>query len=891
MSSCILPISAIEATLARAGGKGANQAELVRAGFTVPPGFIVTTEAYHAFIEANHLQPRLLTRVQSISLDDIAALENTSAKIRTLFEQGILSAEIAADITSAYHTLTPSLPPVAVRSSATTEDLPGLAFAGQQDTFLNIVGDEAVLDAVKKCWGSLWTARAMTYRARNHIPPDEVALAVVIQKMIASESSGILFTANPLTGRRDEMVIEASFGLGEAIVSGQVDPDHYVVNALEWKITERKLGAKEIAIFPRVIGGTEQVQRHSSQEQALPDAQIIELAQIAQRVAQHFGSPQDIEWAWARQQLYLLQSRPITSLYPLPEYTGPAEALRLYVNFNAIQGISEPLTPLGIDTLRLLFDGVFRILHIHRSPRQLLPEAGGRLFLDFTDMISDPRLQKVGLSLLASTEPGSRQTLLRLMEEGRFPPKQVLTARRAVTLLLALWPLLRRLLAALLRPDRVRPRLIADAEQYITEVQQHVQAASNLAACLRAMEHDLPHAERISLNIMPVVMPVVSAGLPLVGRWLSDWLGEPPGTALQLLRGLPGNVTMEMNLELWAVAQKIRADAGALEVMRAQPVETLVGAYRQGQLPASAQEAFDEFLQRYGMRGTAEIDLGKPRWRDDPTPVVQTLRGYLRLEDPLLAPDVMFQHRVEQAERMAREYVVRARQMRFGWLRAWLLGGLIRRMRTLGGLREAPLFYIARVYGIYRTALLGYAQELVAQGELSQADDIFFVPFETFKRFAGGEKKIDLKAIVAANRADYERERGRRQMPRLLLSTGEAFYEGVSDAIASENDLVGEGVSPGQVEGQVRVIFDPAGAHLEPGEILVCPATDPGWTPLFLTAGGLVMEIGGLMTHGSIVAREYGLPAVVGVHQATTRLKTGQRVRVDGQHGRVMILE
>jgi pyruvate,water dikinase len=198
----------------------------------------------------------------------------------------------------------------------------------------------------------------MAYRARNHIPPDKVALAVVIQKMIASESSGILFTANPVTGRRDEMVIEASFGLGEAIVSGQVDPDHYVVNALEWKIIERKLGAKEIAILPRVIGGTEPVQRRSSQEQALPDAQIIELAQTAQQVAQRFGSPQDIEWAWARRQLYLLQSRPITSLYPLPEYNGPTEALRLYINFNAIQGVSEPLTPLGIDTLRLLFSGV-----------------------------------------------------------------------------------------------------------------------------------------------------------------------------------------------------------------------------------------------------------------------------------------------------------------------------------------------------------------------------------------------------------------------------------------------------------------------------------------------------------------------------------------------------
>lgn len=896
MSNYILPFSSTEATLARAGGKGVNLAELVQAGFAIPPGFIVTTEAYCAFVEANQLQPRLLALAKKNLPDDSTALENTSTEIRAWFEQGTLPAEIAAEITSAYYTcsnsptLTRSDPPVAVRSSATTEDLPGLAFAGQQDTYLNVVGDAAVLDAVKRCWGSLWTARAMTYRARNHIPSDEVAMAVVIQKMIAAASSGVLFTANPVTGRRDEIIIEASFGLGEAIVSGQVDPDHYVIHSLEWKITERKLGAKEMAILPRATGGTEQVQRGASQEQALPNTQIIELAQMAQRVAEHFGSPQDIEWAWANRQLYLLQARPITSLYPLPEHTGPAEKLRLYVNFNAIQGVSEPLTPLGIDALRLLFSGVPRLLHLHRSPRQLLPEAGGRLFLDFTDMVRDPRLRKVGLSLLASTEPGAQQTLLRLMKEERFSPKRVLTVRRMVTLFLALLPLLRRLLAALFRPDRVHPRLIADAEQYIVEVQQHVQAASDLAACLRAMEDDLPHAERISLNIMPVVMPVVSGGLPLVERWLSAWLDEPPGAALQLMRGLPGNVTMEMNLKLWAAAKKIRADAGAFEVMRAQPVEALVGAYRQGQLPASAQEALDEFLQAYGMRGTAEIDLGKPRWRDDPTPILLTLQSYLQLEDPLLAPDVLFQHRVEQAEHLAREYVARARKLRFGWLRTRLLGGLIRRMRTLGGLRETPLFYIARLYDIYRVALLGYAQELVAQAELECAEDIFFVPLEVLKRFALGEK-AGLKSIVAANRAGYERESARKQMPRILLSTGETFYEGVSDTTTSENDLVGEAVSPGVVEGQVHVIFDPHGARLEPGEILVCPSTDPGWTPLFLTAGGLVMEFGGLMTHGSIVAREYGLPAVVGVHQATTRLKSGQRVRVDGHRGWVTILE
>lgn len=895
MSIYILSFSSTEATLARAGGKGANLAELARAGFAVPPGFIITTEAYSAFVEANQLRGRILALIQNISPDDLATLENTSAQIRALFEQGAVPTDIAGAIISIYHELfkqqgsdSTTQPPVAVRSSATAEDLPGLAFAGQQDTFLNVVGEDAVLGAVKKCWSSLWTARAMSYRAHNHIAA-EVALAVVVQKMIASESSGVLFTANPVTGRRGEMVIDASFGLGEAIVSGQVDPDHYVMNSHDWRITERKLGAKEIAIVPRAEGGTEQVQRSGAQGHALPDAQIIELAQSAQRVAELFGSPQDIEWAWANRQIYLLQSRPITSLYPLPENDKPSGGLRVYVNFNSIQGVTEPLTPMGIDSLRLLFSGVPRLLRLRSTMRELLPDAGGRLFMDMTDLVRDPRLRNSVLALLAQSDPGAQQTLRRLIDEGRIEPKRVLTPLRAITLFLALLPILRRVFAALLAPEQVRPRVLANADQFIAQTLDHARAAHDLGARLRAMENDLSHAEEISFAIMPTVLPVFGA-IPILNRWLSEWLGEKQGAALQLMRGLPNNATTEMDLNLWAVALTIRSDPAALAEMRTQSSGALVEKYRQGQLPAEAQRALTEFLQKYGMRTVAEIDIGKPRWRDDPTPILQALLGYLQLDDASLAPDVLFQRNKERAERLAVEYIARSRKTRWGWLRAKLIGGIIRRMRALSGLREVPLFYMIRTLDIYRTVLFDSARELVARGELECTEDIFFIPLDALEQFAQSQT-IDMKSIVATHRTEYERERARKQMPRILFSTGEAFYEGVSDATVYGNDLVGESVSPGVVDGRVRVVLDPRGARLEPGEILVCPATDPGWTPLFLTAGGLVMEIGGVITHGSVVAREYGIPAVVGVHNATTRLKTGQRVRVDGNRGCVTIVE
>lgn len=316
MTNYILNFDSQEATLERVGGKGTNLAELTRAGFNVPPGYLITTQAYCAFVAANRFGDELLALARAVDTNDPVALEQTAEKIRALFTHSPMPPTIGDQIRAAYSSLATrdSSLFVAVRSSATAEDLPGLSFAGQQETYLNIIGAEAVNDAVKKCWSSLWTARAIGYRARNHIAPDNVALAVVVQQMIASKVSGVLFTANPLTGHRGEIVIDASFGLGEAIVAGQVEPDHFVVNATTWEITTCDLGDKAIAILPRAEGGTQTIAQSRADTPTLPDAQIIALAKLAKRIAEHFGAPQDIEWAWANQRFYLLQTRPITAL-------------------------------------------------------------------------------------------------------------------------------------------------------------------------------------------------------------------------------------------------------------------------------------------------------------------------------------------------------------------------------------------------------------------------------------------------------------------------------------------------------------------------------------------------------------------------------------------------
>lgn len=911
-----LPLGCGAAPLAQVGGKGMNLVELTRLGFAVPPGFVVTTEAYRRFVAANGLEERILELAGGLAPTDLEALQSVSAEIRALFAAGRLPTEVGAAITAAYAELAASLAglaasgaggggaslrngarlPVAVRSSATAEDLPGLSFAGQQDTYLNIVGAESVGRAVQRCWGSLWTDRALGYRARNRIAPADVGIAVVVQQLVAAQSAGVVFTANPLTGHRREIVIDASFGLGEAVVSGQVEPDHYVVDPGRWQITARTLGAKALAIVPRPEGDTETVRRDDGQRPALSDEQILELAKEAARVAEGFGTPQDIEWAWT-DRLHLLQARPITSLYPLPPVAeGDGDGLRVYLNFSAIQGVMEPLTPLGRAALRLLGQGFQP-----GARRELVAEAGGRVFCDVTGPARNPRLRKLLLGAVGRVDPGARQALLQVIAQGRLaswsgssprprrrrgPLRRLRAPLAAVRLLFPARHLIRRALAALLRPARARTRAVAAAEAFLVGVRQRAAAAPDLAGLLAAFEADLKATPAgVYAHLVPLIGPVMML-MSVVDAWLVRWLRLPPGAGLQLMRGLPDNVTVEMDLALWDLAKTIRTDPASHRRILGQTAAALTEEYRRGRLPPPVQAGFDAFLLEYGMRGVAEIDMGRSRWRDDPELLMDVVRNYLALDADELSPEVALRNGAAEAERLRAEYVQRLRGTRRGLMRAKLLDAAVHRLRVLGGLRELPKLHLCKILDVYRRLLRERGEELAAAGQLAAADDVFFVPLADLQRHAGGEPR-DLRAAVAGEREDYEREAARRRPPRLLLSTGEAFYEGLTEADGDGDDLVGAPVSPGVVEGRVRVVLDPRGARLEAGEVLVCPSTDPAWTPLFVTAGGLVMEMGGLTTHGAVVAREYGIPAVAGVHQATERLTTGERVRVDGSSGRV----
>ena len=889
----ILPFTSPDATLERAGGKGANLARLTRAGFPVPRGFVISTDAYRAFVDANRWLPMIESAVEDISADDTSALEKKSAQIRAAFSVGKMPDEIKTEIRAAYAEFGDE--PVAVRSSATAEDLPDLSFAGQQDTYLNIIGADELLKAVINCWSSLWTARAIGYRMRNHIPQNEVSLAVVVQEMIQSDASGVMFTANPLTGLRSESVIDATFGLGEALVSGQVEPDHYVVDMLNSTIVEKKLGAKKISTRGRSGGGVETIAEDASDQQALADDQILQLASLGERVQKEYGFQQDIEWAFANGGLYLLQSRAITSLYPVPEISF--DPLKVWFSFGAVQGLVGPITPLGQDTIRQIFAGGGRLFGVNIKPAEIRTfiSAGERIWINVTGVLRHPIGNRVIRTVLGFIEPSSAQIIKPLADDPRLGAGtgklNFSTLHRMGNFFL---PAIGRAIRNVHNPEKARAEFDRAIDDYLNEAQiRSAQDKFERLANIVAFIQD--RIGGVFQFLLPKFISLFAPSLISLNILAHQAQQEAqtdhgfPMLVLETTRGLPKNVTTEMDLSLWDAARTIKADPEAADAFNSSDARTLAWRYLAGTLPAAAQNVVKRFMDQYGMRGVGEIDFGQQRWREDPTPVMQTLKSYLQI-DEASAPDVLFARGQEAASAAIEKIGLEARNQPGGWLRERIARGAARRVRALMGARESPKFFAIRVMGIARKALLEVGGEFAEAGIIDRADDLVFLNLAELEALSLNEPR-DWKALIAERRATYEREARRRQVPRVLVSDGRAFYEGVGASTDTGDVITGSPVSPGVVEGNVHVVFNPHESQLAPGEILVCPGTDPAWTPLFMAAGGLITEVGGMMTHGSVVAREYGIPAVVGVHQATTRLKDGQRIRLDGTVGKIVVLE
>ena len=863
MGGYVLGFQEIDQTqVAIVGGKGAHLGELSRIeGIRVPVGFCVTTEAFQRILARAPSIDDQLDRLSRLTPDDREGIRALSADIRLALEAVAIPDDLAAAITGSLAQLGEQAA-YAVRSSATAEDSPAASFAGQHDTYLNVVGTAAILEHISRCWASLFTERAVTYRLRNGFDHRKVRMAVVAQQMVFPKAAGILFTADPVTGNRKVASVEASFGLGEALVSGLVNADVYKVRGGE--IVATALGTKQVAFHATPTGGTHerQIEPEQREQPALTDAQAVRLAQLGRRIEAHFGRPQDIEWCLADEDFQIVQSRPITTLFPVPAATDQEN--HVYVSVGHQQMMTDPLKPLGLSVWQLT------------TPRPM-SEAGGRLFVDVTPMLASPASRANLIGALGKSDPLIGDALRTIVERGDFIPSRPDEGPA--------WALPGGGSAALETDPAVPAELIERSQASIATLKRDISQKSG-TALLDFILTDLQERKRAQFD--PRSMQVVMAGMEATW-WLNEkleaWLDEK-NAADTLTQSVPNNVTSEMGLALLDVADVIRPHPDVVAFLRHVEDDGFLNELPKRSGGREARDAIQAWLDKYGMRGVGEIDITRPRWSERPTMLVPILLGHVENFEPGAAERRFEQGRQEASEK-ERELLERLRALPDGEQKAEETKRMIDRVRTFAGYREYPKYVMVSRYFVYKQALMEEAERLVHANVLREKEDIFYLRFEELQDVVR-TSRVDEQLIGA--RTDAFRSYRALKPPRVLTSEGEAVAGSYKRDDFPAGALIGLPVSAGTIEGRARVILDIAEANLEADDILVTAYTDPSWTPLFVAIKGLVTEVGGLMTHGAVIAREYGLPAIVGVEHATRLIRDGQRIRVHGTEGYVEIL-
>jgi phosphoenolpyruvate synthase/pyruvate phosphate dikinase len=866
------------------GGKGANLGELTGAGFPIPKGFCVTTSAYRKLIQSSTEMDLLFTLLDNVPYDDLEQIRLIASRIREHLTAIPMPEDIKTSIVDAWEAAGKDRP-YAVRSSATAEDLPNASFAGQQDTFLNVIGAEAVLTAVHHCWASLFTDRAISYRAKNGFGHRSVYLSVVVQEMVFPEVSGILFTADPISGHRDTISIDASFGLGEALVSGLVSADLYKVR--ENQIILKQIAKKELAIYALAEGGTvtQALPSALQEKQALPDVKILELATIGQKIENHYGSAQDIEWGLVGDEFIILQSRPITSLYPLPLVND--DQFHVFVNFGYIQMMTDPMQPLSLS----LLSNVTNFINKGAVPpeNRVLREAGGRAFADFTGALTLPPFRRRLLVLMNGMDELLAAALSDAIKRPEFqqvtvPKKTVLLRLQRIAPMAV--PVAFKAAANywLKNPAKANSRATKFINRYAKKTELKLQEISG-AERIRFIEQGMG---RMFPEVLSKIVPYFITGMLASGtlkKKLEQKLGEKQSAFLlsKLYKSLPGNVTTEMGLELGDLADFVRDKPELIHYLQTAAHESFYAGLDAVQGGTELKKHLDYFLEKYGARCIGEIDIAKPRWREDPAQLIPSLVSNLQT-----LSHGEHRKRFEQGQKEAEaagQEIIR----QFGGIEKRYVARLVKLYRNLMGMREHHKFALVKLLYLYKLAILEEAQILVLKGKLLKPQDVFYLSTEELTALLEGQPAENIHEEIESRKKQHELNR-HLKTPRVMTSTGE-MIEGKHQAANGPKDaLIGTPVSSGAVTGKARVILRAEDAQLNPGEILIAPYTDPGWTPLFTSAIGLVTEVGGMMTHGSVVAREYGIPAVVGVALATERIKDGDLIKVDGTNGFVQIL-
>jgi pyruvate,water dikinase len=860
----LLSLDSPEATLARVGGKGASLARMAAAGLPVPPGFHITTDAYNRYVEENHLRDGILAAVAQAQAGDPATLERASDQIQALIARGTIPGDIAEMIRRGYEELGADIP-VAVRSSATAEDLPDMSFAGQLETYLNMRGGDEVIEAVKRCWASLWTGRAIGYRQRQEIRPEDVSIAVVVQQLVAAEAAGVLFTVNPITGARDELMINAAWGLGEAIVSGRVTPDTIVISKQTGAIRSQEIASKDVMTV-RLESGTreEPVPEGKRKQAALTPGEAAELAQWGVKIEQFYGQPMDVEWAMREGRIFLLQARPVTAL-PSPraalDWAVPRKGAR-YMRTSVAELLPEPVSPL-FATLALppLSDETRKImtesLHMRGDAVTLVT-------------IHDYVYYEVALNAVRLA-----QMMLTFVLRGRQIARMI----------------------------RAAPAVWAEEEhRYGNAVGEWtggdlaaMPAQELLAGAQRIVEAAASHY--VSIQLVLGVAYLSEAAFTLVYNRLIKRKSDPP--ALTFLLGFD-SVPIRAEKSLYDLATWARRDSVLAGYLAQTGAKEIAAAYESETAPIAAGGSWREFAARFGDHlnryghTVYDLDFAKSVPADAPASLLETLKYYL-------AGQGRSPFERQAAAAAAREQATEALLARVGGLRLRMSRWTLSRAQRAAPMREDSLADVGLGWPVLRRMLREVGRQLARAGAIAEPDEVFLLKWDEVKKAArqldAGQPVEDYRRSIAERRETLQRELGTTP-PVALPVKGGARILGLDltnwmparSGQAAGSTIKGIGASPGKVTGPASVIHGPEEFdRMKAGDILVANITTPAWTPLFAMASGIVTDVGGPLSHSSIVAREYGVPAVLGTGVATSRIHSGQSITVDGDGGVVTL--
>jgi rifampicin phosphotransferase len=863
----VLALDDPAATLEQVGGKGASLARLAAVGLPVPPGFHITTAAYRFFVTENGLQEQILATVSAATADQPTSLEEASSKIGRMFAQGSMPAEIAEAIRRAYLALGGDDLSVAVRSSATAEDLPELSFAGQQETYLNMRGEAMVLDAIKRCWASLWTARAIGYRARSGIAHEEVRLAVVVQELVPADAAGILFTANPLTGERDQVMINAAWGLGEAIVSGQVTPDTVVVDRASGMITAQQISVKEVMTACSPEGTREEpvpVDKRTSA--VLTAVQAAQLARIGVRIEELFGQPMDIEWTLSHHRFFIVQARPITALSKTagsqvtrpPEWKLP-KAKGKYIRASVIELLPDPLSPLfatlGLPAWNRAMHRFALAVGMGKVSGDMLTTMNGYAFYDFS----------------------YRTALMKPRVLTTVVPRLMYTARRR-------WE------------QEARPAYKAVVERWEAVNLSRASAAELLVGTREILNAAASYYLTIQSGILPAAF-MTETIFTIVYEKLLKRRADP--AALTFLLGYD-SAPIRAEESLYDLAQWVRTQDDLSSVLQNMSGAQFASAYQTRHIDGVDEALWSAFCQRFTAHlaqfGHAiyDLDFSKPVPADDPVALLEILKFFLSGN----APDPYAR---QAASKKAREQAMQTMLDQLRGPSRSLFRRLVGIAQRFAPLREDGLADVGLGWPVLRRMVREIGQRLITFNAITMPDDVFWLTqdelLEAVIALDRGQSRANYHTPVSERRATWEGERMLTPPIALPLKGGTRFlgmnFSSLLPARTGQpagDVLKGSAASPGYVTGIARVIHGANEfAQMRQGEILVARITTPAWTPLFALAAGVVTDVGGPLSHSSIVAREYRIPAVLGTGVATARLHTGQHVTVDGDAGTVTL--